>query len=97
MFRAFFRRSLPALAEAPMTSNRLCMYCDTWDGDFWIDYDPDREGLLVAAGGSGHGFKFAPMLGPIIADVLERKPNDFAHRFRWRRRGELKTEGARYS
>ena len=97
MFRAFFRRSLPALAEAPMISNRLCMYCDTWDGDFWIDYDPDREGLLVAAGGSGHGFKFAPMLGPIIADVLERRPNHFAHRFRWRRRGELKTEDARYS
>ncbi|HLF38037.1 MAG TPA: FAD-dependent oxidoreductase [Anaerolineales bacterium] len=97
MFRAFFRRSLPALAEAPMISNRLCMYCDTWDGDFWIDFDPDREGLLVAAGGSGHGFKFAPMLGPIIADVLERKPNRFAHRFRWRRRGELKTEDARYS
>lgn len=97
MFRGFFRRSLPALAEAPMISSRLCMYCDTWDGDFWIDYDPNLEGLLVAAGGSGHGFKFAPMLGSIIADVLERTPNRFAHRFRWRGRGELKTEDARYS
>jgi len=97
MFRAFFRRSLPALAEAPMISGRLCMYCDTWDGDFWIDRDPDREGLVVAAGGSGHGFKFAPMLGPIIADVVEGTANRFAHRFRWRRRGELTTEDARYS
>lgn len=96
-FRAFFRSALPGLAEAPMISNRLCMYCDTWDGDFWIDHDPDRPGLLIATGGSGHGFKFAPMLGPIIADVLEGKPNRFAHRFKWRARGELKTEHARYA
>jgi glycine/D-amino acid oxidase-like deaminating enzyme len=96
-FRDFLRRALPDLAEATLIGSRVCMYCDTWDGDFWIDYDPEREGLLVAAGGSGHGFKFAPMLGPIIADVLERKPNRFAHRFRWRARGEIKTEAARYT
>ncbi|MEK6588324.1 MAG: FAD-dependent oxidoreductase, partial [Chloroflexota bacterium] len=96
-FRAFFRRALPDLADAPVISDRLCMYCDTWDGDFWIDHDPAREGLIVAAGGSGHGFKFAPMLGPIIADVLERKPNRFAHRFAWRARGAMKTEDARNS
>jgi hypothetical protein len=28
------------------------------DGDFWIDHDPKITGLVVAAGGSGHGFKF---------------------------------------
>ncbi len=96
-FRAFFRSALPGLSQAPMISNRLCMYCDTWDGDFWIDHDPARPGLVVATGGSGHGFKFAPMLGRIIADVVEGKPNRFAHRFKWRARGELKTEHARYS
>lgn len=96
-FRAFFRSALPGLEQAPMISNRLCMYCDTWDGDFWIDHDPDRPGLVVATGGSGHGFKFAPMLGPIIADVVEGKPNRFADRFKWRSRGELKTEHARFS
>lgn len=96
-FRQFLRDSLPALADAPVVFNRLCMYCDTWDGDFWIDRDPDREGLVVAAGGSGHGFKFAPMLGPIIADVLEGVPNRFAHRFAWRARGQVKTEHARFS
>lgn len=95
-FRDFFRQALPALAEAPTTFSRLCMYCDTWDGDFWIDRDPDRPGLVVATGGSGHGFKFAPMLGPIIADVVEGRSNRFAERFAWRTRGELKTEEARY-
>jgi glycine/D-amino acid oxidase-like deaminating enzyme len=96
-FRTFLRRALPGVSDAPVISNRLCMYCDTWDGDFLIDHDPDRPGLMVATGGSGHGFKFAPMLGPIIADVVEGKPNPFSHRFSWRAREETKTEHARYS
>ena len=76
-------------------SSRLCLYCDTFDGDFWIDHDPDRPGLVVAAGDSGHGFKFAPILGPLIADVVERRPNAWASRFRWRSRGADRREAAR--
>jgi len=34
-------------------------------------------GLYIAAGGSGHGFKFGPVLGELIADVVENKPNKF--------------------
>jgi glycine/D-amino acid oxidase-like deaminating enzyme len=96
-FRTFLRASLPGLADAPIVGRRLCLYCDTWDGNFWIDHDPEREGLVVAAGGSGHMFKFAPRLGPIVADVLERKPNRYAHRFAWREGGEEATEAARFS
>jgi len=95
--RSFMRESLPALAEAPIIGRRLCLYCDTWDGNFWIDRDPERDGLVVAAGGSGHGFKFAPLLGNIIADVIEERPNRFAHRFAWRAKGQLATEDARFS
>lgn len=43
----------------------------------------------------GHGFKFAPVLGEIIADVLEEKPNPFAGRFAWRSRGKKISEAAR--
>ena len=96
-FRDFLRRALPDLAEAPVIATRLCLYCDTWDGDFWIDRHPQRPGLVVATGGSGHGFKFTPVLGPIIADVVEGKPNRFAARFAWRARGEMRTEEARHS
>lgn len=96
-FRAFLRSSLHSLADAPLTGSRLCLYCDTWDGNLWIDHDPERPGLVVAAGGSGHAFKFAPILGRLIADVVERAPNPYASRFRWRRRGERRTEDARYS
>jgi glycine/D-amino acid oxidase-like deaminating enzyme len=94
-FREFLRRDLPDLADAPVRATRLCLYCDTFDGDFWIDHDPARPGLVVAAGDSGHGFKFAPVLGGVIADVVERKPNVWAGRFRWRVRDRDATEAAR--
>lgn len=93
--RSFLGATFPDLAAAPLVGSRTCLYCDTWDGNFWIDHDPDRPGLVVAAGGSGHGFKFAPVLGAIIADVLERRSNRHAARFAWRVRGTIATEQAR--
>ena len=95
-FREFFRDAIPTLVNAPKIGERLCLYCDTWDGNFWIDHDPDRPGLIVCSGGSGHGFKFAPVLGQITADVLERRPNKFAKRFAWRTLGQLANEDARF-
>jgi glycine/D-amino acid oxidase-like deaminating enzyme len=94
-FRQFLSENLPDLADAPVASSRLCLYCDTFDGDFWIDHDPDRPGLVVAAGDSGHGFKFAPVLGAIIADAVERKPNSTSTRFAWRPRERDSKEAAR--
>ncbi|MCI0398200.1 MAG: FAD-dependent oxidoreductase [Chloroflexi bacterium] len=82
--RAFLADTFPALAEAPIVYTRCCVYCDTLDEHFWIDHHPERPGLVVAAGGSGHGFKFGPMLGGLIADVVERRPNPYTHKFCWR-------------
>jgi glycine/D-amino acid oxidase-like deaminating enzyme len=82
--REFLASTLPSLADAPIVYTRVCMYCDTHDGHFWIARDPEREGLVVAAGDSGHGFKFAPVLGEIIADAVEKKPNPILQKFRWR-------------
>lgn len=96
-FRAFLRGTFPVLSDAPVLFNRLCAYCDSWDGNLWIDHDPGRPGLLVATGDSGHAFKFTPLLGRIIADVLERRPNQFASKFTWRVRGAIITEDARFS
>jgi len=91
----FLERTFPDLADTPIKSRRLCFYCDSWDGDFWIDRDPDHEGLFVATGGSGHGFKFAPVMGKLIADRFEGKENEWAPRFRWRPVGARKAEAAR--
>lgn len=94
-FRKFLAESLPGIESAPKAFERLCFYCDTFDGDFWIDKDPDRPGLLVSAGGSGHAFKFTPLIGKVTADVFEDKPNKYAPRFKWRQRGALHAEEAR--
>ena len=82
--RDFLAASLPELAEAPVVASRSCLYCDTADGHFWIDRDPARQGLTVASGGSGHAFKFAPVLGGIVADAVEGRENRWLPRFRWR-------------
>jgi sarcosine oxidase / L-pipecolate oxidase len=94
--RSFLAAHLPALATAPMVASRLCLYADSFDGDFFIDRHPDRAGLVVSGAGSGHGFKFAPMLGILTADAVEGKPNPWLTRFRWRSEGPRKTEGARH-
>jgi glycine/D-amino acid oxidase-like deaminating enzyme len=82
--REFLAETFPALADAPVVYSRICFYCDTHDGDFWIARDPERAGLIVAAGDSGHGFKFAPVLGELIADAVEEKKNPLLSKFRWR-------------
>jgi glycine/D-amino acid oxidase-like deaminating enzyme len=94
--RAFLRESLPALAEAPLALAKTCLYCDSFDGDFWIGRDPDRPGLAVAAGDSGHGFKFAPVLGEVIADAIEERPSRFTARFGFRTPAARAAEQARW-
>lgn len=82
--RTFLSWAFPALVQAPIVYTRVCMYCETHDGNFWIARDPAREALVIAAGDCGHGFKFAPVLGEIIADVVEQKSNPILKKFRWR-------------
>ena len=94
--REFLRGTFHGLAAAPLVGGRLCFYCDTPDGDFWIDRHPDRPGLVVAAGGSGHGFKFAPVLGRVIANVVEERPDRQAARFAWRTPRDRHAEHARF-
>jgi glycine/D-amino acid oxidase-like deaminating enzyme len=96
--REFLASTFPLLADAPIVYTRVCMYCDTHDGHFWIARDPKREGLVIATGDCGHGFKFAPVLGEIIADAVEGTANPLLQKFRWRpdvRAGEQK-EAARF-
>lgn len=73
------RRLLPGLAPTPVRTER-CFYDNTPSGDFVID----RVGRLVLAGGtSGHGFKFAPFWGEVLADLVEgRRPALGLERFR---------------
>lgn len=96
-YRTFLRATFASLAEAPLHSCRVCLYCDTFDGAFWIDHDPAYSGLIVAVGDSGPAFKFTPVMGEIIADVVERKPNAWAARYRWREKTSAHSVEARAS
>ena len=47
---------------------------DDEDGHFIIDRHPEHQQVCFAAGFSGHGFKFAPLVGEVLSDlVLEGK------------------------
>ncbi|HEU4734434.1 MAG TPA: FAD-dependent oxidoreductase [Kofleriaceae bacterium] len=97
--RDFLADTFPALADAPIAARRLCVYCDTRDAHFWIARHPARPDLTVATGGSGHGFKFAPVLGELIADAVLGRPGRFAHKFHWRTdlAGDYRGDAARSS
>ncbi|KAH8423951.1 NAD(P)/FAD-dependent oxidoreductase [Aspergillus melleus] len=64
---------LPRFKDRPFVQRRLCWYTDTPKGDFIVDYHPEHDGLFLATGGSGHAFKFLPVLGRYVADSFERK------------------------
>ena len=85
--RDFLPDLFPNLAAAPIVGTRLCLYCDTPDEHFWITRHPERPGLTISTGGSGHGFKMAPMLGRLAADAVEGKTDAWLEKFRWRELG----------
>ncbi|MCJ1399449.1 TATA-box-binding protein [Xylographa trunciseda] len=70
--RAALRELVPWLGERPFVHTRICWYADTPTGDFLVDYVPQYgTSLMVATGGSGHAFKFFPVLGQKIVERLE--------------------------
>ena len=83
--REFLGQVIPWLDERPFSGTRICWYADTPTGDFLIDYHGEYDGLFLATGGSGHGFKFLPVLGEKILAAVERKLEDeLAGLWRWR-------------
>jgi sarcosine oxidase len=68
--RAFFSEFIPGLSGAPVRETRVCIYNNTPDDDFIIDWHPEIENVLIVTGFSGHGFKFGPTIGRISADLL---------------------------
>lgn len=65
--RTFIARYLPEAGEIVATVT--CLYTNTESGDFWIDRHPEDPRVLIAAGFSGHGFKFAPAIGLALAEL----------------------------
>lgn len=61
---------LPELAHAPVGDRDVCLFTNTPDHDFVIDFHPAHPRVLISSVCSGHGFKFASVIGEIQADLL---------------------------
>jgi sarcosine oxidase len=68
--RVALKPILPALAEAPVTESDVCLFTNTPDHDFIIDFHPSLPQVLISSPCSGHGFKFSSAIGEIQADLL---------------------------
>jgi sarcosine oxidase len=86
--RRFLRSHLPA-ADGPVRKASVCIYTLTPDRHFLIDVHPAYPQVTFAAGFSGHGFKFASVVGEILADLAENGRTDWPIEMfrlaRWRR------------
>ena len=68
LIRAALADHIPA-ANGPMLAAKTCLYTVTPDHDFIVDRVPDAANVIVASPCSGHGFKFAPVLGEVLSDL----------------------------
>lgn len=80
--RRFVGRHLPD-ALGPVRRSSICIYTLTPDRHFILDLHPECSRVAVAAGFSGHGFKFSPVIGEVMADLVEVGKTDLPiERFR---------------
>src|SRR5262249_50760934 len=79
LIRAAVAEHIPA-ANGRLIAAKTCLYTMTPDGDFLIDRLPGASNIIVASPCSGHGFKFAPVIGEILADLATTgaPPHDMA-------------------
>jgi sarcosine oxidase len=68
--RAALRPVLPQLAEAVVRESSVCIFTNTPDHDFIIDFHPEHRQVLISSPCSGHGFKFASAIGELQADLI---------------------------
>ena len=90
--RNALRAILPELAEAVATESSVCLFTNTPDHDFIVDFHPAHPNVLISSACSGHGFKFASVIGEIQADlIMHRKTLLDISRFRVDRPSMQKT------
>lgn len=67
--REYLHRHLLA-ADGPLQHAEICLYTNTSDDHFIVDRHPRHERVWIAGGFSGHGFKFAPVIGDALAGLI---------------------------
>ena len=69
VLRAVIRRYFPE-ADGPTLALKTCIFTNSPDGHFIVDLHPESPRVLVAAGFSGHGFKFSSVIGEVLSDLV---------------------------
>jgi sarcosine oxidase len=64
-------------ADGPTLAMKVCLFSNTPDEHFIIDSLPDARHVVIAAGFSGHGFKFCSVVGEILADLVVNQSTRF--------------------
>ena len=67
---------LPNAAGA-LRAAQVCLYTNTPDEHFLLDYYPACPQVLIASPCSGHGFKFSPVIGELAATMLRNETSKF--------------------
>ncbi len=70
--RSAMRRFL-SRADGTLRATTVCVYTNTPDEHFLIDRHPTHPQVLITSACSGHGFKFSPVIGEILADLAQDK------------------------
>lgn len=78
--KGFIEHRLPMLKGPPIAST-TCLYTNTPDLNFAVGLHPDDPGVTVISACSGHGFKFASVLGEVAADLAIEGKTVFDIRF----------------
>jgi len=73
---AFIEQHLPGVSLTRMR-HETCFYTMSPDSQFIVDHHPDNPRIAFAAGLSGHGFKFTPVLGETLVDLVTEGGTDF--------------------
>jgi len=68
LLRQFGERYFPE-GSGPTMALRACLFTNTPDGHFILDRHPDYRQVILASPCSGHGYKFASVIGEILADL----------------------------
>ena len=74
--REFLEEYIPS-ANGKLLDSRVCVYTDTPDFDFLIDFYNDDENIIICSPCSGHGFKFAPAIGEICSELITKKQTNY--------------------
>jgi glycine/D-amino acid oxidase-like deaminating enzyme len=69
---ALLKRHIPE-AAGKLKSAVVCMYTNTPDEHFLLDFHPAHPQVLIASPCSGHGFKFSAVIGEIACQLLGGK------------------------